>query len=178
MKAMMLMLLGIPLFFSSACESSRDRPQSEQQPSRRQLVEQKAREFFAIYAERSDWEGFLDLYRDDMQFEDALMQLHLESKEAFREFYDWPNEGFRKHPNHPKTLVLQELVVDENIAVGRGYFTPFYWNDKLWEMEWEATFTMWLFYDDDLKIRRQIDWIEYSGDVLQSIGKRIEQGDY
>lgn len=73
---------------------------------------------------------------------------------------------------------MQDLVVNDHIAVGREYFTPFYWNGKLWEMEWEATFTMWLFYDEELKISRQIDWIEYSGDVLQSIGKRIEEGNY
>ena len=69
-------------------------------------------------------------------------------------------------------------MADEEIAVGRGYFTPIYWNDKLYDMKWGATFTIWLFFDDELKIIRQIDWIEYSGDVLQSIGKRMEEGNY
>lgn len=145
---------------------------------RSQKVERQARDYFKTYAIREDWDEFLSFYAADLQFEDAILQVHLDSLEAFKAFYDWPNPGFQKHPDHPEIFRLDDLVVNDSMAVGRGVFFPFYWQDTLFSMEWDPTFTIWLWFDDSMKINRQIDWVEYSGNVLKSVGERLETGDY
>jgi hypothetical protein len=35
--------------------------------------------------------------------------------------------------------------------------------------------TFWLFFDDDLKIIKQIDWIEYEPAVFESVIQRIRK---
>lgn len=165
------------LCWISAC-SSNGTSQSFSPTDRSLAIEEKARDYFKTYAIREDWEAFLSFYAEDLQFEDAILQIHLDSLEAFKAFYDWPNPGFQKHPDYPEIFRLDDLVVDDSTAVARGLFYPFYWQDTLFSMEWDPTFTIWLWFDDSLKIRRQIDWIEYSGDVLMSVGKRLEAGDY
>ena len=141
-------------------------------------IENLAENFFNTYMIREDWEEFLSYYADTLKFEDAVLQVSLDGLESFMEFYDWPNPDFQKHPDYPRIFELKDLVVDSNIAIGRGVFAPFYWKGILYEMEWDASFTMWLYYNEDGKIIRQIDWIEYSGDVLQSVGQRLLDGDY
>jgi hypothetical protein len=172
-----LLVLIICCVFTVSC-TSQEKSETDAFMNRRAAVEKTARDYFATYAAREDWESFLSFYADDLQFEDAILQVHLDSLEAFKAFYDWPNPGFRKHPDYPEIFKLDDLVVDDSTAVGRGVFHPFYWQDTLFSMEWDPTFTIWLWFDDSLKIHRQVDWVEYSGNVLMSVGERIEQGDY
>ncbi|MCB0641557.1 MAG: nuclear transport factor 2 family protein [Phaeodactylibacter sp.] len=120
-----------------------------------------ASDFFAHYAERQDWERFLDRYADTVVFEDVLLQLKMEGKSAFAEFYDWPNPGFQKHPDYPATLVLDQLLVDGTSAVGIGRLTPFYWQDTLYELKTHGRFIMQLEFDPSGQIIRHTDWIDY-----------------
>jgi hypothetical protein len=165
------------LGWMSSCTSSQSSDSSIAK-ARKDTIENIAEEYFETYANREDWESFLSFYAEDLKFEDAILQVHLDSLEAFKAFYDWPNPGFRKHPDYPEIFKLEDLVVDDSTAVGRGVFHPFYWQDTLFRMEWDPTFTIWLWFDDSLKIHRQVDWVEYSGNVLMSVGERIEKGDY
>ena len=43
------------------------------------------------------------------------------------------------------------------------------------EPAWGMEFTIWLYFDENLKIVRQIDWIEYDDRVLESVIKRIRE---
>ncbi len=173
--SLLSLVVLLKLLLSSCSAPSSSEPAAE---NRILAVERTARAFFKTYAEREDWDTFLSFYAEDLDFEDAILQIHLDSLEAFKAFYDWPNPEFQKHPDYPEIFRLDDLVVDDSTAVGRGVFFPFYWQDTLFAMDWDPTFTMWLWFDDSLKIRRQIDWIEYSGDVLISVGSRLESGEY
>jgi hypothetical protein len=132
-------------------------------------VEQVAREYFATFAEREDWEKLLSFYRYDMQFEDIMLQIKIFNKEDFKSFYNWPEGDFQKAPPDAPHLVLQTLAVNDSAAVGRGYFNPFYYNGELNEWKWGSEFTIWLFFDEQLKIKRQIDFIEYPDWILEDV---------
>ena len=140
----------------------------------KQAIRAAALSYFNTYAEREDWEKFLDHYSDSLFFEDKIAQIETKGIDEFKDFYNWPDPRYEKHEDHEDALILEELIIDGKTAVGRGYFTPLYWDGKLYTMEWGGSFTIWLHYNDDLKIDHQIDWIEYSGDVLIDIGNKIE----
>ncbi len=71
-----------------------------------------------------------------------------------------------------KHLTVESLVVNDSIAVGRGHFNPFYYHNNLIDTDWGMEFTIWLYFDKDLKINRQIDWIEYDSYTLEATIKR------
>lgn len=134
-----------------------------------QDVEKVARDFFATFAARDDWEKMLSFYRYDMQFEDVTLQIKVFNKEDFKDFYNWSDPSFQKLSPDQKHLVLDDLVVTGNIAAGRGHFNPFFWHGQLQEWKWGSEFTIWLYFDEQLKIKRQIDFIEYPDDILEDV---------
>ncbi len=142
-------------------------------------VEKVARDFFATFAARDDWEKMLSFYRYDMQFEDVALQVKVFNKEDFKDFYNWTDPNFRKLSPEQQHLELADLVVSGNIAVGRGHFNPFLWQDQLQAWKWGSEFTIWLYFDEQLKIKRQIDFIEYPDDILEDVirGYREARGD-
>ena len=36
-------------------------------------------------------------------------------------------------------------------------------------------FTIWLYFDDDFKIKKQIDWMEYAPTVFESVIERVRE---
>ena len=134
-------------------------------------------DFFQHYADRSNWEGFLDLYDDQLYFEDVIFRMELNGKAVFKNFYNWPDTGFRKHPDHPESLILEDLAVTDSTAVGRGYFTPFYYNGVLYDNWKNMRFTIWLHFNNEGKITRQIDYIEYPPSFLKGAAERLMQED-
>ncbi len=134
-----------------------------------------AENFFQYYADRSNWEDFLDLYGNEVYFQDVIFRMELRGKEAFKNFYNWPDTGFVKHPDYPQSLVLEDLAVTDSTAVGRGHFTPFYYNGVLYDNWKNMRFTIWLHFNKEGKITRQIDYIEYPPSFLKSAAERLMQ---
>jgi hypothetical protein len=83
-------------------------------------VEASAIKFFELYQARDNWQGFQELYAEDLVFEDVLYRLKYD-KEAFIKFYNWPDTALSKHPDFPATLVLEELAFTDSSALGREY---------------------------------------------------------
>ena len=139
-------------------------------------VAQVATEYFATFAERADWEKLLSFYSPDLQFEDIVLQMKLESFEDFKEFYDWPNPDFEKLSPDQQHLVVETLATYGNrVAVARGHLNPFMWQGELVDPPTGLEFTIWLYFDENLKIIRQIDWMEYDHGVLESVIKRVRE---
>ena len=162
-----LVTYGLLLFLLSACATYHKKKMHGPK------TEVSAQVFFKTYADRSDWEGFLSLYDEDMIFQDIILRKNLQGKEAFRAFYNWPDSLFSKHPDYPKTLVLEELVANDGAAVGKGYFTPFYYAGVLYE-DWEhMRFTMILHFNEKGKITKHVDWVEYPPAFLKGIAERL-----
>ena len=106
--------------------SCQHKPVSEES-SRSHFIQSTAEDYFATYAEREDWEKLCSFYREDVQFEDVMLQLHLDSLWKFKRFYNWPDTGFAKLYPEQKHLVIETLTVNDSMAIARGYINPFYW---------------------------------------------------
>ena len=141
------------------------------------LIEERAKEFFDMYQARDNWAGFQDLYADDLEFEDVIFRLKYD-KTAFVNFYNWPDTAFKKHPDYPNTLVLEELALTDSSSIGRGYFTPFYYGGVLMSSEHHWRFNMTLTFNKEGKIKRHIDFIEYPPIYLKSAAESLlKEGD-
>lgn len=162
------------LLFLTSCSGSGARDNAAAS-AREAKVKQVAREFFATFAEREDWEKLLSFYRYDMQFEDVMLQIKIYNKEDFKSFYNWPEGDFQKLAPDQPHLVLKELAVNDSVAVGRGYFNPFSYNGEIYEWKWGSEFTIWLEFDENLKIKRQMDFIEYPAWILQDVINRYQE---
>ena len=139
---------------------------------RRALTEKTARAFFENYKTRADWQAFQDLFAEDLVFEDVIFR-YTYDKPGFMSFYNWPDSLLKKHPDYPEAMVLEDLAFTDSTAIGRGYFTPFYYGDILYD-DWEhMRFTMALHVNDQGKISRHIDFIEYPPAFLKAAAEAV-----
>lgn len=145
-----------------------------------EAVRSKSLEFFETFAERSDWDKFCSFYGEDVHFKDITLQLDLDSLWKFKRFYKWDEEGdrFKKLFPEQKHLDLQSLVVEGNTVAGKGHVNPFYYDGQLVDPEWGMEFTIWLRFDENLKIIEQIDWMEYDPITLESTIKRYRENGF
>lgn len=157
MKTTRLMNLFIVLILiSTSCEKES-----------KSLSAESAKRFFEMYQAREEWSSFQSLYADDLVFEEVSYALKYNRQEFFN-FYNWPDTSFRKHPDYAKSLVLEDLALTDSSAVGRGYFTPFYYQGTLMATDHQWRFTIWLYFDAAGKIKRHVDYIDYPATFLKS----------
>lgn len=149
-------------------------------PERKDQVEAKAKEFFKTFADRQDWTKFCSYYREDMVFEDVILQLHLDSLWQLKRFYKWDEEGerFKKLSPDQEHLTISSLVSNDSIAVATGRVNPFYYDNHLIDTDWGMNFTIWLHFDENLKIAQQVDWFEYDSYSLQSMLDRCKKNGF
>jgi hypothetical protein len=145
-----------------------------------QAVRNQALEYFETFAERTDWDKFCSYYREDLHFKDITLQLELDSLWKFKRFYQWDEEGnrFKKLFPEQKHLNVQSLIVEGNTAAGKGYLNPFYYDGALVDTEWGMEFTIWLRFDENLKIVEQIDWMEYDPATLEHTIQRCRENGF
>ncbi len=136
-----------------------------------------ATEYFETYSERIDMTRFMSFYHDSVFFSDSILQIDFHSAQELKEFYNWSNSSFRKHPDFPKTLVIEQLLISQDAVVGNGYFTPFYYMDKLYGQENLMNFSIQLYFNEDNLIVRHIDWIHYPPKMLLGVLENIIQED-
>lgn len=143
------------------------------EPNRKAAIEATAKAFFDTYAERTDWEKFCAFYREDLQFQDILLQLELDSLWQFKRFYNWPDTNFSKLSPEQAILEVHQLLVNDSVAIASVHFNPFYWYGQKIESPWGMEAVFELHFDENLKIKKQIDWIEYAPETLQAMLDRI-----
>ncbi len=145
-----------------------------------QAVRSEAIKYFDTFAERSDWDKLCSFYREDVHFRDIMLQLELDSLWKFKRFYKWDEEGdrFKKLSPEQKHLNVQSLVVEGNTVACRGHLNPFYYDGVLVDSEWGMAFTIWLRFDENLKIIEQIDWMEYDPVTLENTIKRCRENGF
>ncbi|MEK6478665.1 nuclear transport factor 2 family protein [Catalinimonas sp. 4WD22] len=131
-----------------------------------QQVRSRAIDYFATYQQREDWNKFLSFYHPKVTFTDAALKTRTRGIDAFEEFYNWPDSNFQKISPAQKHLEVQDIVTQDSLVVARGHFNPFYWHGE--KQEWTGGFTIWLYFDKNLKIRHQVDYIQYPASVILS----------
>lgn len=116
-----------------------------------------AEQYFSLYAERKQFDSFLDMYSDDIVLEDLVYGNRVVGKKALSKFFRW-NSG-DVELLEPVTLYVTSQVVDGYTVITRGHFTRFKFNGN--EMgPWR--FVIWLEFDEFGKISKQFDWINYT----------------
>jgi predicted nucleotidyltransferase component of viral defense system len=113
-----------------------------------------AEEYYEIYKARKDFKKFLGFYDEQIVLEDII-------NGDQKAFLNWDNTEFKLIDT--AALVLEDLVVDGNKAFAKGYFTTFQWGDSQFEA---MHFTTILYFNEDQKIVRQVDWINYPNSVF------------
>lgn len=139
-----------------------------------EAVRETAVAFFATFSERKDWDKLLSFYRSDLQFHDIVLHLELDSLWQFERFYNWPDTGFHKLSPEQEHLAIESLVVEDSTAVVRGHLNPFYYYGELIDSDWGMEFTIWLYFDENLRIKKQVDWFEYDPTVIESVLTRYK----
>ncbi|MCI5056406.1 MAG: hypothetical protein MRY83_09885 [Flavobacteriales bacterium] len=169
-------ILVVVLFITNGCQPTKETNANKLE----QAVRNEALAYFETFAERADWDKLCSFYREDVHFKDISLQLELDSLWKFKRFYKWDEEGdrFKKMSPEQKHLNLQSLVVEGHVAVGRGQVNPFYYDGNLVDSEWGMEFTIWLRFDDNLKITEQIDWMEYDPVTLENIVKKFNENGF
>lgn len=124
-------------------------------------------DYYQTYAEREDFEKFLSFYDSSIVLEDMIYGNRVTGIENFRAFFDWPNPNFESKDS--VALVVINQVIDENTVVTEGYFTPFSWGG----LDVEAMyFTMILTFNEEGKINRHVDWINYPEYLIDNSSKK------
>ncbi len=136
-------------------------PQSPTTDAITRDTRERAEAFFQVYADRSDFETFLDFYAEDAVVEDIVNGDLIDGRDAIRAFFDWSNP--RVVRAHDQALVLSSLVVEGRSAVARGHFTEFHYDGQPLG-PWR--FMIVLEFGADGKIRRQEDFINYPDALL------------
>ena len=152
-KKMMCGLIFLS-FLAASCQ-----PKGRQHADLSSEVRDQAQKYFQIFADRQDWQALLSFYDEEIIFEDLNQDLVFEGLEAFRGFYNWPDNSFSKLSPDQAHLEIEELIVRDTVAIARGHFNPFLWHGE--RIEGIEDFTIWLYFNDSLKIVRQLDYIEY-----------------
>lgn len=172
---MRLLTIFLSLIIFATCQNQSTETQIPPLETKTEKVHKTATEYFATFSERKDWEKLLSFYREDMTFDDVLLQIHLDSLWQFERFYNWPDTGFQKLTPNQEHLVIESLVANDSMAVARGHLNPFHYYGELIDSKWGMEFTIWLYFDEHFKIKNQIDWFEYDDTVLESVINRVRK---
>nr|WP_299382115.1 nuclear transport factor 2 family protein [Allomuricauda sp.] len=142
-----ILFLGMLL---SACQSQETNPNKD-------IVS----EFYHVYNERQDFERFLGFYAEEAVLQDIMTGDKIEGKPALRDFFDWTNPDFKSLEEN--TIVVSEILVDNNKVVVSGHYSRFQWGNS----EFEAMhFTTLLTLNKVGKIIKHVDWINYPATLV------------
>lgn len=117
-----------------------------------------AKQYFEVYAKRSNFAEFMSFYAEKAQFSDFLLDVNLTGKPQISNFFDWSRGDFKVVDKGP-TLLVEEQLVSGQTVVTNGKFRRFVFNGKTlgpWQFSIRQTFS------DKGKITQQQDWINYS----------------
>lgn len=145
-KVHFLYLLTCFLFLSSCTESDTLRI---------------ANDYFDTYRQRTDYEKFISFYDDEAVLEDIINGDRIIGKESIKTFFNWDHPDYSRRAE--KALILESLLIKGDLAVAKGYFTAFSWKSSTFG---PMHFTILLSFNQDGKIIKQVDWINYPASLV------------
>ncbi len=146
---MRTLLIGIGVLALLGCSSLNDSSK---------VTSLTMQSYFETYRQRSDFNGFMDFYADDVVVQDIVYGNELAGKSEVKAFFDW-NRGQFELLDGKDILTITRQTLEAQTVVTEGYFHRFRFNDQ--------TLGPWRFVmihelDDDSKIIKQVDWINYT----------------
>jgi len=108
--------------------------------------------------QRKDFKKFMSFYAKDATLKDIIYGNDLRNKAEIQSFLNWHNGKFDRLASE-NILTVTNQVIENQSAITEGYFHQFRFNDK--------EFGPWLFiisleFNEDNKIIKQTDWINYT----------------
>lgn len=135
-----------------------------------------AQQYFVIYDQRSNFELFMSFYADHAQLTDMVYGNQLNNKTEIADFLNWQRGNFQTK-NQGDILTITNQIVSNNTVITEGYFHTFSYDNQ--------NLGPWYFiisqeFDDNNKIIKQIDWINYTprknylggANINQQLGKQ------
>ncbi|PWJ42546.1 nuclear transport factor 2 family protein [Sediminitomix flava] len=129
-------------------------------------IENTVRDYIKTYQERKNYKKFLSFYSDEIVFEDILNGNRAIGKDNFKLNFDWENPHLVLLTSKP--YEVEDLIIQNNQATITGYFNPFKWHDQNIEAMY---FTTILTFDEDQKIVKHVNWVNYPPSLLNLISK-------
>ncbi|WP_128331383.1 hypothetical protein [Apibacter sp. HY039] len=148
-----LIILLIPLIFMSCI-----------QVEQRKNIK-KTEEYYKVFSEGKNIEQFLDFYSDsDPIWNDAVSQSSYKNKENIKNkcLSIWNDKKYEGS----KTVSINQMLANDSIVVVSGHYNSYYYNNSKYD---KVQFTAWLYFDKKNKIKKQVEWIQYPFEDLQSI---------
>ncbi|WP_152537527.1 nuclear transport factor 2 family protein [Catenovulum agarivorans] len=127
-------------------------------------VEDVVKQYMTAYALHEDFEYFLSFYAENATVEDVVRGKKARGKTQIRQLFNWDDPKLSLGSS-VSAVVVEDIHVFENTAVVSGYFMPFNY-DGLKFGPWRMS--MHLTFNQDGKIHKQVDWINYTPKVLFS----------
>ncbi len=140
------------LFVVLNCDSNKD-----SDTNRQDLIN----DYYSTYQERTNIDKFLSFYDSEIILEDMVNGDRISGIRNLKEFFDWKNPDFVLEDS--VALVITDQAVLENRVFTQGYFTPFSWSGT--QIQAMQFFTI-LYLNENGKIIRQIDWINYPSYIV------------
>lgn len=120
-------------------------------------IKKLAQAYFSQYQKRNDFDAFMSMYSPDAVLLDINYGNYVTGRDAIRAFLQW--DAGNVELLESTTLDLDDLLIDGKQVVARGHFNKFtYQNTEMGP--W--LFVIWLEFDEQGKIIRQTDWINYT----------------
>lgn len=129
-------------------------------------IEETAKKFFDVYSERKDYEQIKSFYNDSIQYENVIQNTNLNT---FATDY-LLNQIFSVNDkslvyDNGKMFKIDNIVANDSVAVVNGEFNSYTYNGFTFA---PMKFTTYLYFDKDLKIKKQVDWFNYPiGDLIE-----------
>lgn len=121
-------------------------------------LEQRAKDYFTIYAARQDFDRFMAFYAENASVNDVVYGFSAQGETNIRAFFDWHRGQFSTVLPGPILHVTRQVVSSDQV-ITEGQFHQFKYNGQTLG-PWE--FVIWQQYSAQGLILQQQDWINYS----------------
>lgn len=129
-------------------------------------VQKTAEKYFETFAERKDINKLLSFYSVNPKYLDAVTHGVVEGRENLKIQMNWNDKDYKSDPKNPKCLEVEEMLCNDSVVVANGHYNPYYYKNNYVE---RMNFSIWLYFDKDGKIYKQVDWNQYSNEMLEQI---------
>ncbi|MFA5620083.1 MAG: hypothetical protein WDA08_07255 [Weeksellaceae bacterium] len=139
-----IVLILIPLIFISC----------QQENKTRQIGEL----FFETYSKRIEPEKMLSFYSSDFQYRDVVFGSETnDPKVLFQKFYGWNDPNLRYESEH--SIIIDEMISNDSSIIAKGKTHSYTYSGKFVP---GVNFIIWLKLDENMKVKEQTDWFDYS----------------
>ena len=129
-------------------------------------TEEIAQRYFDVYSARQDYNQLKSFYNDSVQYENVIQNTSLNQYETgylLNQIFSFNDKSMVYDDG--KMINVEQIVSNDSMAIVNGTFNSYTYNGfKFTPMK----FTTYLYFDENHKIKKQVDWFNYPiGDLIE-----------